>query len=383
MDFSFTDEQMLLADSLTECLKRNFTQEDFNKAYENEEFPMDAWKALADNGFLAIGAPEEFGGTPADLVTQTLVAYLINKYGGPLAGFYTLGMTTLRDLHEFGSDEHKKLIVEQYLKGGTPFALGMSEPNAGSDVAGLQTSYVHDGDNVIINGSKHYNTIANQVDYILLLAKDAAVENVYQAVTMFILPADTPGVEITTLPKLGGKNPLHICEIFLKDVVLPKSMILGAEHAGFKQSMKNFEIERIASVAGSLAVAENAFEDAAAYANQRVQYGRPIGENQLIQEKIFEMKMNVELMRSYLFRVAWMKDQDMDVRVDHALLKYFMVQTCQKVVDDAVQVLGGLGLVGNHRVMKYYCECRSSRIGAGSDQVMIFSTAPQILKQFK
>jgi len=184
------------------------------------------------------------------------------------------------------------------------------------------------------------------------------------------------------LPKLGGKSPMHICEIFLDNVELPKSYILGKEHNGFPQLMKNFEIERTVAMAGALAVAENAFEDAAAYSKQRVQFGRPICENQLIQEKIFHMKMKVELMRNMLFKVAWMIDNKMDVRVDHALCKYYCANAANEVVDDALQVMGGVGLVGNHRIMRYFCETRSQRIGAGSDQVMIFSTAPQILMDF-
>jgi len=261
-------------------------------------------------------------------------------------------------------------------------ALGMSEPNAGSDSSGIQTTYVTQGDKVILNGHKHYNSMASQVDYIMITAKDAAIPNPYKGMTMFILPAKTPGVRITNLPKLGGKNPIHICEIFLDNVELPRSMILGKEHAGFPQLMKNFEIERTVAMAGALAVAENAFEDAAAYAKQRVQFGRPIADNQLIQEKIFEMKLKVELMRNLLFKVAWMIDEKMDVRVDHALCKYFCAQASNQVVDDALQVMGGVGLVGNHRILRYFCETRSQRIGAGSDQVMIFSTAPQILKDF-
>ncbi len=383
MDFNLTDEQELLAESLKGCLQRIITEADIQQSYETGEFPMDAWKALADNGFLAIGAPEEYGGVPADITTQVLLAYVANKYGGPLAGYLTLGLTTLRDLEDFGTPEQKKLVLEPYIAGGTPMALGMSEPNSGSDSSGIETQYVRKGDKVVINGHKHYNTMASQVDYIMLTAKDAEVANPYKGMTMFILPANTPGVRITNLPKLGGTNPIHICEIFLDNVELPTSMILGQEHNGFKQLMKNFEIERTVAMAGALAAAENAFEDAATYANQRVQFGRAIGENQLIQEKIFEMKMKVELMRNMVFKVAWMIDNNMDVRVDHALCKYYCARACNEVIDDAIQVLGGVGIVGNHRVMRAFCDSRSQRIGAGSDQVMIFSTAPQILAQYK
>lgn len=383
MDFSFTDEQLLMVDSIRECLLRVIPESKIAESYETGEFPLDAWKAFCDEGFTALGMPEELGGVEAEVTTQILAAYAVAKYGGPLSGFYTLGLTAMRDLKEFGTSEQQKMILEPYINGGPPFALGMSEPGTGSDVSSISTSYVHEGDNVKINGRKHYSSLASQVNYILLLAKDATIANPYKAVTMFLLPANTPGVRITNMPKMGGTNPCHICEIFLDDVILPKSAILGVEHQGFKQSMANFETERTCAMAASLAYAENAFEDACTYANQRVQFGKPIAEYQLIQEMVFEMKLKVELIRNLLFRVAWEIDQGMDVRVSHALLKYYGARAAQEVVDDAIQVLGGVGCVGNHRVIRYYCDCRASRIGAGSDQVMIFSTAPRILEQYK
>lgn len=383
MDFTFTEEQELLAESLTECLQRCISEADIKQAYITGEYPMEAWKALAENGFLAVGAPESLGGVPADVTTQVLMAYLINKYGGPLAGYYTLGLTTMRDLIAFGTPKQQQMVLEPYINGGTPMALGMSEPGAGSDSSRISTTYRKVGTDRVINGHKHYNSMASQVDYILLTAKDAAIANPYAAMTMFILPANTPGVRISNLPKLGGNNPCHICEIYLDNVVLSKDMILGKEHAGFKQLMKNFEIERTVAMAGALAAAENAFEDAARYSKQRVQFDKPICENQLIMEKIFEMKMKVELIRNQLYKVAWMIDNKKDVRVEHALLKYYAANASCEVIDDALQVLGGIGLVGDHRIMRYYCDNRSQRIGAGSDQVMIFSTAPQILKELK
>ena len=246
MDVKFTDEQVLLAESLKECLLRY--QDEIEASWHAPyELPWNAWQALADNGFLAIGFPEEFGGTPADVTTQQLVNYIIAKYGGPLAGLYSHGLTMMHALRDFATDEQRQELIPKYLNGGTPTCLALTEPATGSDLAALSTTYVWDGDDIIINGHKHYNTMASQVDNVLLLIKDARYESPFGAVTTVILPTDAPGVTITDMDKFGGPSPLHICEIFLKDVRLPKSAILGVEHEGLEQTQKNFLMERIGS----------------------------------------------------------------------------------------------------------------------------------------
>lgn len=382
MDFQFTDEQLLLADSLKEILQRLMPEERIQECYDKEELPWAEWKEFCDAGFGGIGFPEEMGGTPCDMVTQTLANYTIAKYGGPLSTFVMLGQTCMHDLRDFGSEEQKKAILEPLMQGGSGFSLCITEPGAGSDEANIQSTYVHDGDNLIINAHKHYNSSANDFDWLMLVLRDPTVENPYQAMSMVVIPKNTPGVRINPLPKMGGKHPSAICEVFVDGAVVPKSCILGQEHAGFLQLMKNFESERLGTCACSLALAESAYEDACTYANQRVQFGKAIGKYQLIQEHIMQMKVEVENMRNMVFKNAWMLDHGMNVRIDSGLMKYYCSRAAYRVLDHAVQVLGGVGLVGEHRVIRNFAEARVQRIGAGSDEIMIKNTVPQILKQF-
>ena len=158
IDFSKTEEQELLIESIKELLEREMPAEKERECYRNGEFPWDAWKAMAEAGFTGLGLPEEVGGTDVDLMTVALANFTISRYGGPLAAFYSMGMPTMYDVCEFGTPEQIEKYVKPYIAGGAPLALGISEPSTGSDVAGMQTSYAWDGDTAVINGGKHYTT---------------------------------------------------------------------------------------------------------------------------------------------------------------------------------------------------------------------------------
>ena len=305
IDFSKTEEQELLIESIKELLEREMPAEKERECYRNGEFPWDAWKAMAEAGFTGLGLPEEVGGTDVDLMTVALANFTISRYGGPLAAFYSMGMPTMYDVCEFGTPEQIEKYVKPYIAGGAPLALGISEPSTGSDVAGMQTSYAWDGDTAVINGGKHYTTCGMEAPAIIVIAKDPTVDNVHRGATMFLVDRDTPGVTINKLPKMGHENaPTSICEVFLNDVRVPRSAILGVEHNGFMQTMANFTRERIANVSGVIATAVNAFEDACAYANQREQFGQQIGRFELVQEMIMEMSCKIENMMNMLYKLC-------------------------------------------------------------------------------
>lgn len=385
-DFSLTDEQELLIDGLKECLSRELPPDQLEALYKTNEFPWKAWKALGDNGYLGLGLPESVGGTPCDMVTIAMSNLILARFGGPLSSFYSMGIPTMYDVCEFGTQEQIEKYVKPYVEGGPPLALGISEPGTGSDLASMSTSYTWDGDTAVINGGKHYTTCGAEVNAIIVMARDAAdpAPTAHKNSTMFLVDVNTPGVRINKLPKMGHVDaPTSICEVFLSDARVPRSAVLGAEHNGFMQSMANFARERIANVSGIIATAINSFEDACTYANQRVQFGQPIGKFQLVQEKIVDMAIKIDNMMNMLNKLCWKVDTNQDIRIDQGLAKLYCSRTTCEVVDEALQILAGIGIVGEHRVARYYNDIRACRIAGGSDEVMIFNTAPQILKKYR
>lgn len=383
MDLRLTEEQELLISSLKGLLEREAPESYLAELDEKHEFPWKAWKALAENGFLGLGIDEKYGGTPADTLTLCLVAEAMGKQAFTVGFVYGLGVITIRDIEQFGSDEQKAKVLSGITKGDPPLALGITEPQAGSDSAGLKTTAVLEGDKEwVINGQKIYCTMANVAKYILLMARDPKIENPYKGMSMFLLPTDTKGVRINPLRKVGIWS-VPTCEVFLDDVRLPKDALIGTLNNGWMQLMANFEVERLILSAAAVGASEAAFEDAATYANERVQFGQPIGSFQMIQEKLVNMAIKIENMRNYYYKVAYMMDNKMPVRSENAMAKLYIAQASFEVIDDAMQILGGVGYMMDHRVQRLWRDLRVMRIGAGTDQVMYHIAGPQILKKFK
>lgn len=380
MDFRLTEEQELLIQSLEELLAREAPESLNAEIDEKHEFPRKSWQALADQGILSLGIPEEYGGTPADILTQTIVCETMGKHAFSLGIIYSLGIITIRDIVQFASDEIKEKVLTGFVEGDAPVALGITEPQAGSDAAALKTTATFDGDEVVFNGQKMYCTLAGDSKWILLMTRDPKIENPYEGISMWLLPTDTPGVRMSAISKLGWWS-IPSYEVFIENARVPKSNLVGEMNKGWPQLMANFEIERLALCAASLGAAEAAYEDAVAYANQRHQFGKPIGSFQAVQHMITDMAVHIENMRNYVYKIAWMMDCNMPVRHEHAMMKLYVARASFEVIDMAMQVLGGLGYTMDHRVQRLWRDIRLMRIGGGTDEIMYNIAGPQLLKK--
>lgn len=377
MDFGLTDEQQLLLESLDELLERECPESYIADLDLHHQPPTSFRKAMHEAGFMSLGFPEEYGGTPVDAVTLVLLAARTARQG--LNNGYGLELLQAMDIIEFGSDEQKAEVLGLLSSGDVPFALGFTEPGAGSDNSAMTTSAVHHDGLVTFNGTKTLITNALQSKYLLLMAKDPAVEDPRKAISMYLVPMDAPGVTTNRLDKIVW----HIsdsCEIFLDDVTLPESCLVGVKGNGFKQLMRNFEMERLVIASQCLGLAECAFEDAASYAAQRVQFGRPIGEFQLIQQKLTDMAIKVENMRNFVFRTAWMLDQHVPLKSQGALCKRYCAMAAFEVADEAMQIFGGVGVTVGTRVSRLWRDVRGHRFGGGTDEIMVHIAGRQIVK---
>lgn len=380
MDFRLTEEQELLIQSLEELLQREAPEAQMAAIDEKKEFPHKQWQALADFGILALGIPEEYGGTPADIMTQILVCEAMGRQAFSLAIIYALGVITIRDILHFASEPIKEKVLTGFVKGDAPVALGITEPQAGSDAAALKASARFDGDEVVFNGQKMYCTLAAESKHILLLTRDPQIENPYEGITMWLLPTDTPGVRTTKIAKVGWWS-IPSYEVYIQDARVPKDNLVGQMNQGWQQLMANFEIERLALCAASVGAAEGAYNDAVAYANQRVQFGKTIGSYQAVQHLLVDMAVKIENMKNYVYKIAWMMDQGMPVRHEHAMCKLYVARASFEVIDSAMQVLGGLGYTMDHRVQRLWRDIRLMRIGGGTDEIMYNIAGPQLLKK--
>lgn len=380
MDFKLTEEQELLLGSIRELIARDFPEEYFRSCDENHKFPTEFFTALAENGIALLGIPEELGGIPADIMTQMLVLEELAKAGAP-AYILTIGQC-IHNMLTFGNEEQLKLVAESGLKGIPGYSLAITEPQAGSDNNRVATTYTRKNGKVYLNGQKTFITGALDYPYMLVMARNPEAEDPKRCFTLWMVdPHHTPGVKMNRLHKIGW-HMVSNCEVFLDNVEVDESAMVGKEGFGFIHVMQNFEIERLVIASHTLGYAECAFEDAARYANQRVQFNKPIGQFQMIQQKLTHMAIKIQNMKNMVYKTAWEADNGLPLRLSSSLVKIYCAQSSFEVIDDAMQIMGGIGYTDDARISRFWRDVRVNRIGGGTDEIMVYIAGRQILQQY-
>lgn len=382
MDFNITDEQELMLDNLREFCEREVTEERIQKWYEDRRVDPAVCKAYLDAGFGYMFIPEEYGGIPSDAMTLALVVEELMRCTGATMPFMSYGLAMF-DLAEFGNPEQVAMGMEAYKKTGEQcFSLALSEPCAGSDNVSMQaTCQWKDDGTVVLNGTKTMVSHAETAPFIMYIGKDETSDHDNKSMSMFLIPKDTPGVKMAPLHKIG-QTITNFDEIYFDNVIVSQSMLLGKKGEGFKQLMKNFELERIMLAAHSLGLAQAALEDAARYAAQRTTFGKPLYQHQLIQEKLTVMETKCQNMRNLLHKTAWEFDQGISVRLDSALCKRYLSTTCTEVASDAMQIFGGIGYTTESRIGRIWEDCRGDSFAGGTEEIMVHIAGRQIVKKY-
>ncbi len=370
--FIFTDEH----DQLRESIRRFVAAEVLPHADEWEEttFPDSIIRRMGELGFLGLDKPVEYGGQGGDYYSALVLAEeLVRGHSGGL----TMGVAVQTDMAmppilKFGTEEQKQEWAATAIAGQRILALGITEPDAGSDVAGIRTRAVYDSDagEYVINGSKTYITNGLRADLIVLVTKtdpDAA----YDGFTLFLVPMDLPGViREKRLEKLG----MHASDTALlafQDVRVPASAVLGEVGKGFYQIMWELQGERLISSAAAVASAQEIFDQTLEYAKQRVAFGRPIGKFQATRHKIAEMGTKIETARQLVYVTAWrFQNGDYPVR-EISMAKLYASRIACEVADDCLQIHGGAGYMREYGIERAWRDLRLNRIGAGTDEVML------------
>lgn len=381
-EYTMTDEQELLVESINEFVARNITEEKIKLWYKEGNVPDELTREYLEAGFGVMGIPEEYGGVPCDKLTLGIMTEALFRSAGCMMPFVsnTLAMS---DIVEFGNEEQIKMCLDAYMKTGKPiFSLAISEPCAGSDNMAM-TSYTKkqtDGTSVL-NGSKTWVTMGEHYPYTLIVAKDEEPVRENANMSLWLVPKDTKGVSTAPLHKIG-QTIMPFCEMYFDDVVLTEDMRVGNPGSGFMNLMKNFEMERCLIAAQSLGLAQAAMDDAAAYVSNRETFNKPISQYQLIQLKLVEMETILQNTRNLLYKTLWKMDNGQSVQVDSALLKKNAVQECSKVASEALQIFGGLGYTTETRVGRIWQDCRGNQFAGGTDEIMVYIAGRQLAKKY-
>ena len=376
MDFSLSEDQQLMVDGFTELMESRNWEKYFQECDERSEYPQEWVSAICELGFDQILLPEENGGLGADWVTLTAAYEALGRAGGPTYVLYQLPCwdTVLRE----GTEEQKEKILSFVGTGKQMLNYAMTEPSAGSSWDDMRTTYTRNG-KVYLNGHKTFITSSKYVPYLVVMARDSENMDTY---TEWFVDMSLPGITKEPLHKLGLRMD-SCCDIYFDNVELREEDLFGTEGNGFRRGVADFDLERFLVALTNYGQAYCAFEDAARYANQRVQGGQAIARHQLIQLKFADMKVALTNMRNMLYEIAWKHDNGLLGRGDCSMAKYYCAHAAFEVVDNALQVLAGVGITGEHRVQRMFRDLRVDRVSGGTDEMMILTAGRAALKEYR
>ncbi|HEV2997468.1 MAG TPA: acyl-CoA dehydrogenase family protein [Solirubrobacteraceae bacterium] len=368
--FLFNDEHEQLRESI-----RNFAIKELAphaEEWEETTFPDSVFRRMGELGFLGLDKPEEYGGQGGDYYSALVLA---EEIGHANSGGLAMGVAVQTDMAmppilAFGTEEQKRLWAEPAIKGEKILCLGITEPDAGSDVAGIKTRAVKDGDEYVINGSKTYITNGHRADVIVLVTKtdpDAG----YDGFTLFLVPMDSPGVIREQKLKKLGMHASDTALLAFQDVRVPESAVLGQVGRGFYHIMWELQGERLIGAAGCVAGAQRVFERTLEFAKEREAFGRPIGNFQVIRHKFAEMATKIETARQTVYMTAWRhQNGEYPVR-EISIAKLYASRIACEVADECIQIHGGAGYMREYGVERAWRDMRLNRIGAGTDEIML------------
>ncbi|MEJ5187002.1 MAG: acyl-CoA dehydrogenase family protein, partial [Candidatus Geothermincolales bacterium] len=337
--YELTEEQKMLQQTVRQLAKEKVEP----RAAEIDakgEYPWDMFELLKENDLLSLPYPEELGGSGADLMSICIAIEELAKVctsTSLILGVNKLGSTPILLA---GNDEQLKKYIPPLARGEKQCAFGLTEPGAGSDAAAMTTRAVRKGDVYVINGQKCFITNGGIADIYTVFAKTDESAGV-KGISAFIVEKDFPGFEVGKKESKMGIRGSQTTELIFTDMEVPAENLLGKEGEGFKIAMMTLDKARVNVASNSVGIARAAFEAAVDYAKQRVQFGRPIAENQAIQFMLADMSMEIEAARLMYMKAAWLETQGANFTREAAYAKTFCSDMAMRVTTDVVQVFGG------------------------------------------
>ncbi len=379
--FELTDEQREMRE-----MARRFAQKEIRPIAaeydEREETPWDAVKKAAAAGFFSYYLPKRYGGGDVtDKLTQALVHEELAW--GCAAARSIIGATALAAIPIVlaGTDDQKFKFLSEFSYDAKPAigAFALTEPSAGSDAASLATEAWRDGRHYILNGYKHFISNAPIADIFVIFAT-VNISRGHKGITAFIVEKDTPGLIIGKKEKKRGLRASPTGTLAFEDMAVPVENRLGEEGEGFKIAMQTFDITRTHIAAAAVGIARAAYEYALQYAQERVQFGKPIIQHQAIAFMLADMATQIDAARLLTWRAAQLAEQGRPCTQEASMAKLFAADTAMKVTTDAVQVLGGYGFMRDYPVEKWMRDAKIMQIYEGTAQIQRLIIARQIAK---
>jgi alkylation response protein AidB-like acyl-CoA dehydrogenase len=385
-----TDEQQAIVAAVREFVER----EVYPVAQELEhrdEFPERIVEQMKEMGLFGLTVPNEYGGAGLDLMTYALVGVELSRGWMSLSGIMNTHFMAVYLLKKYGSDEQRQRWLPRMATGELRAALSMSEPGAGSDVQAIQCRAVLDGttDEYVVTGQKMWVTNGLRAGLVVLLCKtDPSADPPYRGMTTLYVEKEPEartdgGITIPPNIEKMGYHGVETTELVFEDHRVPVANRLGEEGDGFRQIMDGIEVGRVNVSARAVGLATRAFEEAIAYAQERVAFGKPIAQHQMIQEKLADMGTKLEAARLMLLQAAMKKSSGARADLEAGMAKYFCTEACHQIVTEALRVHGGYGYSAEYPIERLYRDAPFLLIGEGTSEIQKLVIARQLLERYK
>lgn len=380
MRFELTEEQKLIQQTAREFAERELRP--IAAQLDREElFPKEQIKKLAELGFMGVAIPQEYGGGGLDYVSYVLVIEEISRVCAGTGVIVSVNNSLVCDpLLKYGTEEQKRTVLTELASGRKLGCFGLSEPSAGSDVAGIKTTAIRDGNEWVLKGEKNFITNAPQADYAIIFAYTDKSKK-HHGISAFIVPKDAPGYSTGPKEKKLGIRASWSSSIFLDECRIPLDNILGDEGMGFKIAMTTLDAGRIGIAAQAIGIARAAFEEAKAYAQERHAFGQPIAMFQAIQFTLADMATQIEAAQLLTFKAAWLKDQGVNHTKESSMCKTFASEVAMWVATKALQIHGGYGYLQDFNVERHFRDAKITEIYEGTNEIQRLVIARAILKE--
>ena len=379
MNFNFSKEQQLLKQMLREFAV-NEVEPIAAEVDEEERFPEETVVKMTKAGMMGIPFAKQYGGAGGNYLEYAMAVEELSRVCGT-TGVILSAHTSLGagPINEFGTEEQKQKYLVPLAEGKHLGAFGLTEPNAGTDAAGQQTTAVLEGDEYVINGSKIFITNAIYADtYVVMAMTDKAQGT--RGISAFIVEKGTSGFSFGPKEKKLGIRGSATCELIFENVRIPKENLLGKEGIGFKIAMKTLDSGRIGIAAQALGIAQGAMDETVKYVKERKQFGRSISQFQNTQFQLADLQAQVDAARLLVYRAADAKDKGLPYSVEAATAKLFAAETAMRVTTKCVQLFGGYGYTREYPIERMMRDAKITEIYEGTSEVQRMVIAANLLK---
>ncbi|MCM3358393.1 MULTISPECIES: acyl-CoA dehydrogenase family protein [unclassified Psychrobacillus] len=368
MNFDLTQEHQMIRKTIREFASEVVAPGAIERD-KTKEFPKEIFKQLADMGMMGLPFSEEYGGAGADTVSFAIVTEELSRAcastGITYSAHISLGGAPLS---LFGTEEQKQKYLVPICTGESLGAFGLTEPNAGSDAGGTQTTAKEEGNDFVINGSKAFITNASYAKHLALTAITGMSDG-KKEISAIIVPTDADGFTVIDNYEKMGLNASNTTELVIENVRVPQENLLGKRGNGFRQFLVTLDGGRIGIGAMAVGIAQAAFDRALQYSKERKQFGKTLSEFQITQFKLADMAMKIELARTMVHKAAWLKDQGRPFGKEASMCKLYASEIAMEVADQAIQLHGGYGYMKEYEVERYMRDAKLLEIGEGTSEV--------------